>query len=426
MEEKEPETRLARRLGTTDAVILGLGSMIGAGVFTVFAPAAAVAGTGLLIGLLVAGAVAYANATSSAQLAALYPVAGGTYVFARERLGPFLGFLAGWGFLVGKTASCTVAVLTVGRYAAPSLARPVAVAVALLVTAVNYAGVRKTLLATAVLVALVLASLAVIVAGSFLGGAAEPGRFGVGWRVTEVNGVLASAGLLFFAFTGYARVATLGEEVRSPARTIPRAIPLALGLTLVIYLIVGIAALATLGPAGLARSTTPLADALGAGTWDGLVPVARAGAALAAAGVLVSLLAAVSRTAFAMAAGEDLPRWLNAVHRRYRVPHRAEVVAGAVVAILAGTVGLTEALGFSSFTVLAYYAITNAAALTLPREHRRWPRWLATFGLFGCVGLAATLPAASALAGLGALALGAALYVARHRPGEKSRYGQPG
>ncbi len=418
MEDREPETRLARRLGTADAVILGLGSMIGAGVFTVFAPAAAAAGTGLLIGLLVAGAVAYANATSSAQLAALYPVAGGTYVFGRERLGPFWGFLAGWGFLLGKLASCTVAVLTVGRYAAPSHARPVAVAVALLVTAVNYTGVRKTLLATAVLITLVLASLAVIVAGSFLGGAAEPGRLVSGWRVTDVRGVLASAGLLFFAFTGYARVATLGEEVRSPTRTIPRAIPLALGVTLAVYLLVGIAALMSLGPARLARSSTPLADVLGAGTWDRLIPLARAGAVLAAGGVLVSLLAAVSRTAFAMAAGGDLPGWLDAVHRRYRVPYRAEIAAGAVVAVLAGTVGLTEALEFSAFTVLAYYAITNAAALTLPPERRRWPRWVAAFGLIGCIVVAATLPPASALPGLGALVIGAVIHATRHRPGK--------
>jgi basic amino acid/polyamine antiporter, APA family len=418
VQEREPETRLARRLGTTDAVILGLGSMIGAGVFTVFAPAAAAAGSGLLIGVVVAGAVAYANATSSAQLAVLYPVAGGTYVFGRERLGPFWGFLAGWGFLVGKLASCTVAVLTVGRYMAPSLARPVAVAVALLLTALNYAGVRKTLLATAVLVALVLASLAAIVAGSFLGGAAEPGRLVSGWKVTDVRGVLNAAGLLFFAFTGYARVATLGEEVRSPTRTIPRAIPLALGVTLVVYLIVGTAALVTLGPARLARSATPLADALGTGTWDHLIPVARTGAVLAAGGVLVSLLAAVSRTAFAMAAGGDLPKWLNAVHPRFRVPHRAEIAAGAVVAILAGTVALPDALEFSSFTVLAYYAITNAAALTMPRERRRWPRWVAIFGLIGCFVLAATLRAASALPGLGVLVLGAVVYVTRHRPGE--------
>jgi APA family basic amino acid/polyamine antiporter len=421
VEERQPKTRLARRLGTADAVILGLGSMIGAGVFTVFAPAAAAAGTGLLIGLVLAGAVAYANATSSAQLAALYPVAGGTYVFGRERLGRFWGFLAGWGFLVGKMASCTVAALTVGRYVAPSLARPVAVAVAILVTAVNYAGVRKTLLVTAVLVALVLASLTVIVAGSFLGGVAEPGRLSSGWEAADAGDVLASAGLLFFAFTGYARVATLGEEVRTPERTIPQAIPVALGITLIIYALVGIAVLDTLGPARLAGSATPLADALAAGTWEGLVPVARAGAALAAGGVLVSLLAGVSRTAFAMAAGGDLPKWLNAVHPRSRVPHRAELAAGGLVAVLAATLELTNAIGFSSFTVLSYYAITNAAALTLSPKERRWPRWVPAAGLVGCLLLSAALPPASALPGLAVLVLGAAVYAARMRPSEKPR-----
>jgi APA family basic amino acid/polyamine antiporter len=413
MGSPDPDTRLARRLGMADAVIIGMGSMIGAGVFTVFAPAAAAAGAGLLIGLLVAGAVAFANAISSAQLAAVYPFAGGTYVFGRERLGPFWGYLAGWGFVLGKIASCTVAVLTVGRYTVPSAARPVAVAVALLVTAVNYLGVRKTLMATAALLALVLTSLGVIVAGCFLGGDADTGRLASPLTGSEPGGLLASAGLLFFAFTGYARVATLGEEVRNPARTIPRAIPLSLGITLVVYLVVGTAALATLGPGKLARSATPLADALGTGTWDNLVPVARLGAALAALGVLVSLLAAVGRTAFAMGAGGDLPRWLAAVHPRYRVPHRAELVAGGVVAVLAGTVDLSDAIGFSSFTVLTYYAITNWAALTLPPQHRRWPRWLAVFGLLGCVVLAVTLPAGSALSGLGVLLVGVAAYAGR-------------
>jgi APA family basic amino acid/polyamine antiporter len=413
VEEREPETRLARRLGTVEAVILGVGSMIGAGVFTVFAPAAKAAGTGLLVGLVVAGAVAYSNATSSAQLAALYPIAGGTYVFGRERLGAFWGFLAGWGFLVGKMASCTVAVLTVGRYAAPSVARPVAVALAVVVTAVNYLGIRMTLVATAALLSLVLTSLGVVVAGCFLGGAAETTRLTSPLTGTDPGELLAAGGILFFAFTGYARVATLGEEVRDPVRTIPRAIPLSLGVTFVVYVVVGMAALATLGPARLARSAAPLADALGTGTWSNLIPVARLGAALAAVGVLVSLLAAVSRTAFAMGRNGDLPRWLAAVHHRYRVPHRAELSAGGVVAVLAGTVDLTDAIGFSSFTVLTYYAITNWAAFTLPRERRRWPRWMAGFGLLGCLVLGVTLPATNALAGFAVLLLGAAVYGAR-------------
>jgi APA family basic amino acid/polyamine antiporter len=122
------DSRLARRLGLGDAVVIGLGSMIGAGVFAAFAPAAEAAGSGLLLGLALAAAVAYANALSSAQLAALYPLSGGAYIYGCERLGHFWGFLAGWAFVVGKTASCAAMALTFGAYAAPSFARWLAVA----------------------------------------------------------------------------------------------------------------------------------------------------------------------------------------------------------------------------------------------------------------------------------------------------------
>src|SRR5690606_21045634 len=114
-----PGSRLARRLGTSDAVVIGLGPLIGAGGFTALGPAADAAGGGLLIGLALAAVVAYCNATSSAQLAALHPESGGSYVYGRRRLGHLWGFLAGWSFVVGKTASCAAMALTFGTYAAP-------------------------------------------------------------------------------------------------------------------------------------------------------------------------------------------------------------------------------------------------------------------------------------------------------------------
>src|ERR687894_500937 len=148
------QPRLARRLGTTDAVVIGLGSMIGAGVFSAFAPAAAAAGAGLLVGLAIAAFVAYCNATASAQLAAQYPTSGGTYVYGRQRLGDWHGFLAGWGFVIGKTASCAAMALTFASYAAPDgWARPVAVAAVLGLAAVNYRGVTRTARLARVIVA---------------------------------------------------------------------------------------------------------------------------------------------------------------------------------------------------------------------------------------------------------------------------------
>ncbi|MFL6203816.1 MAG: APC family permease [Acidimicrobiales bacterium] len=414
----EAPTRLARRLGLADAVVIGLGSMIGAGVFVAIGPAAEAAGSGLLVGLAIAAAVAYCNATSSAELAAVYPASGGTYVYGRERLGPFWGYLAGWGFVVGKTASCAAMALTVGAYASPDRERPIAVVAVVGLTIVNYFGVRKTAGLTRAIVAVVLTALALVVVGTAFGGTTSADHLhGLGDE--GIAGILRSAGLLFFAFAGYARIATLGEEVDDPARVIPKAIPRALGITLVVYALVAVSALAAVGPAVLAHADAPLAAAVRAGNLDGLVPVVRIGGTVAALGVLLSLIAGVSRTAFAMAADRELPRWLDAVHPAHKVPYRAELAAGAVITSLVLVTDLRGAIGFSSFCVLAYYAIANASAWTLPPHQRRWPRAFAVAGVVGCALLGATLPLTSIVTGLAVLATGAAIWLVRHGPGHE-------
>ncbi|SCL14614.1 APC family permease [Micromonospora inyonensis] len=405
--------RLARRLGVPDAVVIGLGSMLGAGVFVVFAPAASAAGgAGLLLALALAGFIAFCNATSSARLAARYPESGGTYVYGRERLGPYAGFLAGWGFVVGKTASCAAMALTIGAYLWPGQARLVAVAAVVAVTGVNLRGIGKTATATKVLVGVVLAVLALVAVTGV--GSVSVDRLGD--LDGTGRGVLTAAGLLFFAFAGYARIATLGEEVRDPERTIPRAVPLALGIVLAIYLALGMVAVGVLGADALASSVAPLADVVTAAGLPDLAWVVRAGATVAVTGVLLSLVAGVGRTTLAMARRRDLPGALAAVHPRYQVPHRAELAVAAVVIVVVLLGDVRGAIGFSSCTVLVYYAITNASALTLEREPGRWlpVRALAVAGLVGCLLLAVNLPLSSVLAGFGVLALGTIWYAVRH------------
>ncbi len=406
--------QLARRLGTGDAVVIGLGAMIGAGVFAAPGPAAAAAGSWLLLGLALAAIVAYANATSSAQLAALYPESGGTYVYARERLGGYWGFLAGWSFVVGKTASLSAMALTFGAYLSPDLARPIGIGAVVAMTVVNYLGVRKTAWLTRIIVAIVLAALAVVVAAPLLGGAASLDRLDATLPHGPL-GVLQSAGLLFFAFAGYARLATLGEEVRDPHTTIPRAIPIALGLVVTIYAIVLGSALLSVGPTVLAESPAPLVAAVEASPWPGLAPAIQAGAAVAALGVLLSLLAGISRTTLAMARRRELPRILDAVHPRFRTPHIAELTAGTLVCIIVIFADLRGAIGFSSFAVLTYYALANASAWTLTGTERRWPRWLAALGVVMCVVLAVTLPLVAVIGGAVLLAVGSLAWAATHR-----------
>ncbi|NKY35006.1 amino acid permease [Nocardia speluncae] len=406
---------LRRSLGVTDAVVIGLGAMLGAGIFAALAPAARAAGSGLLLGLAVAAVVAYCNATSSARLAALYPASGGTYVYGRERLGEFWGYLAGWCFVVGKTASCAAMALTVGAYAWPAYAHAVAAGTVVALTAVNYRGVRKSALLTRMIVAIVLAVLAAVVVAAGFGDAAIGARdTGTG---LSANGVLQAAGLLFFAFAGYARIATLGEEVRDPARTIPRAIPLALAITVVVYALVAIAALRTLGPDGLAAAAAPLSDVVDAAGAGWLAPVVRVGAVVAALGSLLALILGVSRTVLAMARDRHLPYALAAVHPRFAVPHRAELAVGAVVAVAAASADITAAIGFSSFGVLVYYAIANACAWTLRPSEGRPGRLIPVVGGTGCLVLAFSLPAQSVVTGALVVAAGALLSAVRRRRG---------
>jgi APA family basic amino acid/polyamine antiporter len=403
---------LARRLGLRDAVVIGLGSMLGAGVFAAFAPASAAAGSALLIALAGAAVVAYANATSSARLAALYPESGGTYVYGRERLGPFWGHLAGWGFVVGKTASCAAMALTVGAYAVPQHPHLVAAAAVVTVTALNVTGVQRSATATQVVVCVVVAVLAAVVLAVATSGTRSATAL-LSLQDVGALGVLQGAAFLFFAFAGYARIATLGEEVVDPARTIPRAIPTALGITLLVYAAVAVALLLSLGPVGTAASTAPLADAATAVEADWLVPLVRVAAVVAALGSLLSLLLGVSRMTLAMARDGHLPRTLSAVHPRFRVPHHAEIAVGAVVLVVVVVADVRSAIGFSSFAVLVYYAIANASALTL--HGSRWSSAVAVVGIVGCLALAVALPTTSVVAGAVVLGIGAATFLVRRR-----------
>lgn len=398
---------LARRLGLRDAVVIGLSAMIGSGVFTVYAPAAAAAGSGLVIGLAIAAFVAFANASSTAQLAARYPESGGAYRYGRERLGAWPGFLAGWGFVIGKTASCAAMAMTFAAYLVPTeWQRPLAAAAVIALAAVNLRGITRTARAAAIIVGFtVIVLLIVITAGGsalLQRGIPIDGLLDAGWP-----GILQSAGLIFFAFAGYARIATLGEEVRDPARTIPRAISIAFACALVLYTLIALVLLATLGAPALAASTAPLVDLVEAAGWPAVAPVVRLAAAVAALGALLALIAGIGRTALAMARDGELPHRLASVHPRTRVPHVAEIVVAVVIVALVLTVDLREAIGFSSFGVLGYYLVANLAALTQPADERQVPRALSAAGAIGCLALVVTLPWTSIVAGLVVFALGA-------------------
>ena len=364
--------------------------------------------TGLLIGLLIAAFVAYCNATSSAELAALYPESGGTYVYGRKRLGHLWGFLAGWGFVVGKLASCAAMALTF----ATTPRRRTRARLRCWRRRTDRGQLfrrREDRVATRTLVVVVLACLALVGVCRACSAAAPSRRARCRTSRGERARNTEAAGLLFFAFAGYARIATLGEESRRPARTIPRAIPLALGITL-----------RRLCACGNQRACRPLgADAgaiVGAALWPRSKVVA--GPRWSSA-VRVGAAVGVARRA-AVAAGRRQPNDVrDGVERRpsgfprlrASAPSRFRIVpsswSGCIVARSWHVADVRDAIGFSSFAVLIYYAIANAAALTLDARERRWPRGLAMCGIGGCVLLAFSLPVATIAAGTGLLAAGA-------------------
>ena len=394
---------LKRDLGVSDAVIIGAGSMIGAGVFAAWAPAARAAGTGLLIGLVIAGVVAFCNAASSAQLAAIHPESGGTYIYGRRQLGLRWGHLAGWGFVVGKTASCAAMALTIGAYLWPEQERLVAILAVGGITAVNIGGLSRTVAVTRVLLVVSLTALTLVVVSGWSSDGADIDR------LTPIDGslydILQSAGFLFFAFAGYARIATLGEEVKEPEVTIPKAVPRALAAVLLLYAVVAVTALATVDADALAATDAPL-RLVGDSSLSGVI---RAGAGIAALGVLLNLIPGVSRTTLAMARNRELPSWYAHVDGARSLPLRAELTVASVVIVLVLVLELRSAIAVSGVAILTYYAITNAAALTLTPEQRRWPRPIAALGLVGCVVLIFSLPTSALIGGGITLAVGVAV-----------------
>ncbi|MEU3306519.1 APC family permease [Nocardiopsis sp. NPDC006832] len=411
-----PQAGPARVLSTIDAAAIGVAAMLGAGVFAVFAPAALGAGAWLPVAIVIAGAVAYCNAISSARLAARHPENGGTYVYGRERLGEMWGYLAGWSFVVGKVASCAAMALTLGAYVLPGWEKPLAVAVVVALAALNLQGVRRSTVVVKTLVVLVLAVLVAVFVAMVLSG-----RFAA---VAEVDGmgpwpgsfgVLGSAGMIFFAFAGYARITTLGGEVRDPRTTIPRAVTLALGGVSVLYLAIGTGLLIVLGRERLTTSTAPMVDAVRVAGFPMLAPFVVAGAVLACTGALLSLLLGVSRTVAAMASDGHLPRSLGVSHTRLGVPYRAEIAVAVVVVVLVMVADLAGAIAFSAFGVLVYYAIANASALRLGPHEDRPPLIAPVGGLAGCVVLATSLPLPVVALGMAVLGAGAGVWWLLHR-----------
>lgn len=390
----QPPSRLHRALGVRGATVVGLSAMLGTGVFAVWTPAWGLVGGWLLVALLLAAGVAVLNAVSTARLAMVHPDSGGAYAYGRLRLNRTAGVVAGASFLVGKSASAAAAALTIGAYAWPGqerLAAWVAIAVAL---AIDLRGIVRSTRVNAILVGVVLVVLAIVV---LIGLANVPDGEAAATPAATPVSVAAAAGLLFVAFAGYARVTVLGEEVRDPARTIPRAMTLSFAVVLGVYAAVGVT-VSLLAGRGLSLGPAPLESVVSVGGSEAADVIVRVGAVVGAGAVLISLLAGMGRTLFAMADAGDAPRVLAAVSSR-SVPHRAAAVVAGLAAgvVLAGQ--LSWALALSGVSILAYYSVAHLAAWTLPAGQRPL-RLVPVLGLVGCLLVLGSLAAVAVAGGL--------------------------
>ena len=389
------------------AVGIGVGSMLGAGVFVVWGAAASSAGRLLPVAVALAAVVAVINAASTAQLAALHPVAGGAYAYGGRELGPAWGFVAGLGFVVGKIASVAAMSLAIAVYVWPARAPLVAVVVVACVWALNAKGVTRTAWATTVIAVVVLVGLAAVIVAS-LSTPVEAAPNTSAAPVTAM-GVASAAALIFFAFAGYARLATLGDEVHDPAKTIPRAVAIAVGVVVVVYLALAAVLVRRPGVMRLVGADAPLTLAVpDTAMWRaGLAGLA----AVAAGGALIALMAGIGRTAMAMARAGDLPRFLGRTSPA-GVPQVAEAAAGVAAVALVWWADLGFALAMSSVSVLTYYAIANAAAFAAQGRAAGFaiPRAVSALGLVLCLALALSLDRVPTFVSVG---MGVAALVAR-------------
>lgn len=414
----EPGARpvLKREIGLFDATALGIGAIIGSGIFIVTGIVAGIAGPAMVFSILIAGAIAVFSAMSVAELGAWLPEEGGTYAYAQKLISPFAGFIAGWIWIFSNIFVGAAVSLGFAHYFTtlfPSVpVKVIAVIICLVFLIINYLGLRGSVLFNNLLVITKILILLFFIAFGL--GFLRPGTF-TPFAPEGPVGVLSGAALIFFAYTGFARVTIMAEEVKDPEKTIPRSIYLALGISTAIYLLVSIVAVGLAGAPALAQSGSPLADAIGITGSSGAVAVIALGAMIATASVLLTTIMGISRIVFSMARSNDLPDIFGRIHPRFSTPHYAIVITGTcmIAALLLGD--LTLVVSVSTFAMLLYYLIANIAALRLPREYRLYPTVVPVLGALSCLGLIVFLSPSSWLIGCIGLAIGGVWFILRRK-----------
>ena len=401
------DNSLLRVLSLKDAVGIGLGAIMGAGIFVVTGVAAGIAGPAFIVALVIAGIVASFNGLSSAQLAAVYPQSGGTYEYGYRLLNPAAGFSAGWMFLVSKLTAAGVVAIGFGSYFYQLIpvVSPIVISVfaVVILTLANYFGIKKAGGLNLIIVGITLLSLIYFI----ISGLPEmnPENFKP-FAPFGFSGIAEASALLFFAFTGYARIATLAEEVQEPESTIPRAVIITIATAIIIYVLVAIVAIGVSGSEVLSRSTSPLQTVSNSLGTPGIKFVITLGAATAMLGVLLSQILGISRMMLAMGRRKDLPAAFEKVSDRFKVPHVGIIFTGFVILVLTLAGNFEFILRTAAFSILLYYSITNISALRQNKQEQIYGKVVPALGLIGCIALAVSISVDIILVGLGILVVG--------------------
>ncbi|HUH29350.1 APC family permease [Gelidibacter sp.] len=405
--KKPTEKGLLRSLTLKDAVGIGLGAIIGAGIFVVTGIAAGVSGPAFIIGLFIAGGIAACNALSSAQLAAIYPQSGGTYEYGYILINPSFGFSAGWMFLLSKLAAAGVVAIGFGSYfyQLVPIGSPMSFSVLAIIslTLANYFGIKKAGILNLVIVSVTLLSLLYLSLSGLPEVKADNFKPFAPFGITAIA---EAAALLFFAFTGYARIATLAEEVSEPKKTIPKAIIITIIIAIVLYAAISMVAIGVIGTERMASSTSPLQVVANSLSAPAIGTVVTIGASTAMLGVLLSQILGISRMMLAMGRRHDLPPIFQNIHTRYRIPHVGILLTGIIILLLTLLGSFEFIVRAATFTILLYYSITNIAALKQPKKDQRYGMVIPIVGLIGCLAMSVSLPLNVIISGIGLLLVG--------------------
>ncbi|MDY0253937.1 MAG: amino acid permease [Tenuifilaceae bacterium] len=401
---------LKRVLGLNDAVGVGLGAIIGAGIFVVTGVAAGVSGASFIVGLMIAGLIASFNGLSSAQLAAVYPQSGGTYEYGYQLLNPSFGFSAGWMFIISKLSAAGIVAIGFGSYfhqLVPAFTPLTYSIVAVVVlTIANLVGIKKAGTVNQIIVLVTLLSLLYFIVGGI--GSVKASNF-TPFAPFGIMGIAESTAILFFAFTGYARIATLAEEVVEPKKTIPRAVIITITSAIVLYAAVSVVATGAIGAEGMSQSKSPLQVASEAMSAPAISVIITIGASTAMLGVLLSQILGISRMLLAMGRRNDLPHLFEKIHSKTSVPHIG-ILFTSVVILAITTLGTFDfVVRAATFTILLYYSITNIAAIRQPNQQQLYSKAVPYLGLVGCIAMSISLPLSVIISGVALLAIGFAM-----------------